>query len=124
MGLEFDSHAEDNRGKILFCSHNKSFVRLVEIKKGYSRGGHYHKVNQLHIVISGSLEVKEINIKTKNETTRKIVEPTTMDIPKYHAHLFTALEDSLILEYSKEEIESFEYEEYRKIIKNVMDNKH
>lgn len=120
MSLKFDRCIEDNRGKILFCSHNESSVLLVEIKKGHARGGHYHKVDQLHIVISGSLEIKEINIKTKKETIRKVSEPIILNISKYSAHLFIALDDSLVLEYSKADLESFEYKKYRKIINNKL----
>jgi len=45
MILQFEKEHEDVRGKILFFSYGKKYVNLIEIKKGFARGGHYHKTD-------------------------------------------------------------------------------
>ena len=42
MNIQFEKEVEDIRGKILFLSYGKKQINLVEIRKGFARGGHYH----------------------------------------------------------------------------------
>ena len=82
----------------MFCKHEKISINLVEIKKGYVRGGHFHKYDQIHFIISGKIEYVEENIETKKERKRIIDKPTIIQIPANTAHMFIALEDTLFLE--------------------------
>ena len=61
MKLEFKKSFSDVRGIILFCSFGKSSLHFVKTKKGFSRGGHYHKFKSDHILLQG----QDDYIKTK-----------------------------------------------------------
>ena len=114
-----DQH-EDARGKILFFSHDKMHINLVEVKKGFARGGHYHKYDQAHIMLSGTLEVRELDMKSSKETIKIVKSPSIMQIPKMVAHLFIALEDTVFVETFEERYEATNYPEYRKVIEDIM----
>ena len=99
MTLKFEKEIKDVRGNILFCKHENTSINLVEIKKGYARGGHYHKYNQIHFIISGKIACFEEN-KESGKETRKIVEGnTSVLIPANTAHMFIAIEDTIFLEF-------------------------
>ena len=51
MMLKFNKSTSDVRGTILFCSYGKLMVNFVHTKKGFSRGGHYHKFKSDHILV-------------------------------------------------------------------------
>lgn len=120
MVLKFEKEIEDIRGKILFCKHEKISINLVEIKKGYVRGGHFHKYDQMHFIISGKIEYVEENIETKKETKRIIDKPIVIQIPANTAHMFIALEDTLFLESFSKEYQAINYPKYRKIVEERM----
>ena len=83
---------------ILFCSFGKSAVHLVQTKKCFSRGGHYHPFKSDHFLLRGKIEFKEIDIDTNIEKIRIIQAPYTISVEPNIAHLLTALDDSLFLE--------------------------
>lgn len=120
MGLKLVKEVEDERGKIIFCINNDSFIRIVEIKKGYARGGHYHKYDQPHFIISGIIEYREEDVNNRKEIIKIIDKPTIINISSYKAHLFIALEDTIFIETSKNEYESFVYKKYRDIVEDKL----
>ena len=118
--MELTSQHEDARGKILFFSHGKMQINIVEVKKGFARGGHYHKYDQDHIMLSGTLEVRELDMKSNKETIKIVKSPSILQIPKMVAHLFIALEDTVFAETFEERYEATNYPKYRKIIEDIM----
>lgn len=120
MALEVEKEIEDVRGKILFCKHKKSRINLVEIKKGYARGGHYHNYEQMHFIISGKIEYIEEKIETQKEIHKIINGPAMIIIPANSAHLFIALEDTVFLEAFSEEYNAENYPKFRKIVEEKM----
>ena len=58
--MEIEKQVSDIRGKIIFVSFNKKQVNIVETKKGFSRGGHYHKFKSDHILLQGKIEFREL----------------------------------------------------------------
>ena len=122
MGLQFEKEIEDVRGKILFGKYNKLFLNLVEIKKGYARGGHYHKYVQEHFIISGKVEYRSEDVNTKKETIQIIDQPILIHIPAYTAHLFIGIEDTLFMESFTKDYEVFNYSKYRKIVEEKMNS--
>lgn len=116
--LQLEKIVEDNRGKILFLSYGDKNLNLVEIKKGYARGGHYHPYEQDHIFISGKIQYREEDIMTGHEQTKVINCPVTIQVPKNTAHLFVALEDSIFLEARSHQYKATDYPKYRKLVKN------
>ncbi len=120
MKLEFNKSASDIRGMILFCSFGKSIIHFVETKKGFSRGGHYHKFKSDHILLRGKIEFKELNLATNMEQIRVIHAPFTMSVEANVAHILTALEDSLFVESFDEAYSAIDYLPYRKIVDKKM----
>lgn len=120
MSLLFEKEIKDSRGKILFLSYGNEKINFVEIKKGFARGGHYHKIVQQHFIISGKIEYREKNIKTNKEQIKIITAPTTIHVPAYTAHLLIAIEDTLFVETFKKELEATIYPKYRKIVAERM----
>jgi len=122
MGLQFEKEIEDVRGKILFYKFNKLFLNLIEMKKGHARGGHYHKYDQEHFIISGKVEYWSEDINTKKETIQIIDQPTLIHIPAYTAHLFIGIEDTIFVESFTEDYEVINYSKYRKIVEEKMNS--
>jgi len=70
----------DKRGSIFRGDYNKKEIFLItEIKKGETRGGHYHTTIVNHHVLRGKIIYKEIrltkkgNIKKNYKETKKII---------------------------------------------------
>ncbi len=120
MNLILEKQVEEVRGKILFLSYGTRKFHIVEIKKGFARGGHYHKFDQLHIIISGKIECYQKNISTEEEEYKIIHSPEQVLIPGKIAHLFIALEDTIFIETYENEYEATDYKEYRKIVMEKM----
>ncbi len=119
MSLEFEKYIEDKRGKILFLKYTHKNINLIEIKKGFARGGHYHQTDTSHFLISGKIEYYEENIKTGIETISIISSPNTINVQSNMAHLLIAKEDSLFFEVF-ENYEDTVYPKYRKIVEESM----
>ena len=98
-------------------------MNLIEIKKGFSRGGHYHKFNSNHILISGKIEYREEDIETKNASLTIYDAPFIIRTQPKKAHLITALDDTIFVEVFEEEYEATDYPKYRKIVDEQMKHK-
>lgn len=120
MNLKFDKEIDDVRGKIIFYSYNNMKINLIETKKGFARGGHYHKYEQDHTLISGQVEVRFYDISSNQEITQIFKAPSIIHIPKNIAHLFIALEDSIFIETSNSEYEITNFPNYRRIVEEKM----
>lgn len=112
--MEIEKIHEDKRGslhRILF--RGKEFL-IVFTKKGMLRGGDYHKSTQHDVVLIGWMEFRykkdgQEQIKTLKAGEMIHFEP---GVP----HMFTAKEDTLILEWLDGEFEKSYYEPYRKLV--------
>ena len=120
MKLEFKKSYSDIRGIILFCSFGKSSLHFVKTQKGFSRGGHYHKFKSDHIILKGKIEFKEFNMNTNLEQIRILSAPVTITVEPNIAHLLTALEDTVFLEFFDFEYSSTDYIPYRTIVEKKM----
>ena len=120
MQLKFLKNIVDSRGEIFFCKYGNIFVNMVETKKGFSRGGHYHPFKSNHFLLRGKIEFKEFQLDTTMEKIRIINAPYTICVEPNIAHLLTALEDSLFLESFKTKYSAIEYSPYRKIVNERM----
>ena len=118
--MKIEKEVSDVRGKIMFMSYDKKQVNIVEIKKGYARGGHYHPFASDHIVITGRIEYREENIETQKEEIKIIESPYIIQVPPRTAHLLIALEDSIFAEVFEREYEGTNYPKYRKIVEEKM----
>ena len=57
----------------MFFSFGNKFLNVIEIKKGFARGGHYHKYQQDQIILFGKVEYREENIFEKKENPLKML---------------------------------------------------
>lgn len=109
---------------------NRGFLRLIKFKgkeyllsytlKGASRGGYFFKRDRIYAVLNGSLLFREMNLQTQKEVEKTIKTGDHFTITPGNAHLFTALEDSFMIELTpdaEEKAEMIPYEPYRKLIK-------
>lgn len=116
MGIEYLKTITDERGSIIFMKNGSKLLNFVEIKKGFSRGGHFHEFHSTHNLISGKVEYREFNIKTNEERNDICESPFVIEVPSYVAHLLTALEDVLFVETFDNEYQATEFPKYRKIV--------
>lgn len=120
MELHFEKEASDVRGKIIFLKYGEKSLNIVEIKKGFSRGGHYHTFETVHFVLSGTIEYREKNIQTNQEQIQVFSAPAIITVPPMTAHLLTATEDTVFAESFGKDYSATEYPEYRKIVTQKM----
>lgn len=120
MNLEFEKEVEDVRGKIIFFTYGDKRISIVEIKKGYARGGHYHKFNSEHTVISGKIEYRETDVRTGKENMQIFSSPSVIQVSPYMAHLLIALEDTLFVETFDNRYEAITFSQYRNIVEDKM----
>ena len=116
MNLQFEKQVEDKRGNILFLSLGTKKINIVEIKKGFARGGHFHSFPSTHIIVYGKIELREENLNNSVEQIKKISAPSIINIQQNTAHLFIALEDSMFVETFDGEYQASDYPKYRKIV--------
>ena len=116
MNLQFEKQVEDKRGKIIFLSLGAKKINIVEIKKGFARGGHFHSFPSTHIIVYGKIELMEENLKNNVEQIKKISAPSIINVQSNTAHLFIALEDSMFIETFDCEYQAVDYLKYRKIV--------
>jgi len=116
MTLELSKSVNDVRGTIMFYSFGKIIIHFVETKKGFSRGGHYHKFKSDHILLQGKVEFKELDLDTNIEQIRILSAPYIISVEPNVAHILTAMEDSLFLECFDTEYSAIDYLPYRNII--------
>lgn len=114
--LEFNKSVNDIRGTIMFYSFGKLIIHFVETKKGFSRGGHYHKFKSDHMLLQGKIEFKELNLDTNMEQIRILSAPYIISVEPNVAHILTALEDSLFLECFDTKYSAIDYLPYRNIV--------
>jgi hypothetical protein len=112
----------DVRGKIIFFTYDKTKINLFEIKKGFARGGHYHDYDVTNTLITGKIEHRVIDIKTKHEQISIITAPAILKIPANSANLIIAIEDSVFTEVFSKEYKSSVYDKYRNIVYQKMND--
>jgi hypothetical protein len=120
MDLKYTNSVNDKRGSIVFVNYGKKQINIVEIKKGYARGGHYHDFATKHILIHGTIEYKETNPKTKKELVKKYKAPSTISVPARAAHLLTAIENAIFIEVFDKGYSATNYQKYRNIVEEKM----
>ncbi len=114
--LKYLKTVSDERGSIIFMKNGSKLLNFVEIKKGFSRGGHFHEFYSAHNLILGKVEYHEFNTKTNEERNDIYEAPFVIDVPPFVAHLLTALEDVLFVETFDNEYQATEFPKYRKIV--------
>jgi len=120
--LEYLKTVSDERGSIIFMKKGSKLLNFVEIKTGFSRGGHFHKFHSTHNLISGKVEYIEFNTKTNQEQKANYEAPYIIDVPPFVAHLLTAIEDTIFIEIFENQYQATDFPKYRKIVEEKFSN--
>lgn len=120
MELQFEKESTDVRGKILMLRYGNKRINLVETKKGFSRGGHYHDFESKHILISGIIEYREKNLQLNVEKTQTPSAPFVIVTPPMRPHMITAITDCVFAEEFEQDYSAIDYPEYRTVITQKM----
>ena len=121
--MKFTGKDEDVRGQRWNFQDNENLISLFEIKKGFSRGGQYHKNEVTHVLISGKIEYRKENVLTGKEEISMLDSFSSTLLPPNTSDLITALEDSVMVGIYKNELEKKYYEKYSRIVKEKMELK-
>mgnify|MGYP001605181505 FL=1 len=109
---------DDKRGFLKLMGFGDYEALVSFTVKDKSRSGYFFKVDRVYVVILGSFLYRVRNMKDGAETEKIIRAGDYFTVKPGNAHVFTALEDSYMIEFTpnvKEKIEMIPYEPYRKI---------
>jgi len=120
MELKYEKQVTDARGTIIFLKYGDKNINLVQIKKGFARGGHYHTFQTRHHLIAGVIEYREKNIESGQEKIQTIAGPAVITVPPMAAHLLIAREDTVFAEEFEKDYSATEYAPYRDIVVQKM----
>ena len=87
----------DKRGKLIeICRDMRwSQMNLLTVKKGFSRGGHYHKRNlELFFMIEGKCAIKIVNLRNRKVSRFIAKEKDVFIVEPYQTHYLKGLKDS------------------------------
>ena len=121
--MKFTGKDEDVRGQRWNFQDNENLISLFEIKKGFSRGGQYHKNEVTHVLITGKIEYRKENVLTGKEEISMLDSFSSTLLPPNTSDLITALEDSVMVGIYKNELEKKYYEKHSRIVKEKMELK-
>ena len=94
---------EEERGEFAQIAYNEEMrhLAILEIKKGFTRGSHYHeRKEEILYVVQGKMEARFIDMDTHRRKESILVKGDKIWIKPRCGHLFQALEDTLVVEYS------------------------
>jgi len=118
ISLELLKVHEDKRGLLDLLKFDNYEALISFTAKGKSRSGYYFKVDRIYAVLLGSFLFRERSMKTNVEIEKTVKTGDHFTVKPDHAHVFTALEDSFMIEFTpnaKEKIEMIPYKPYREI---------
>lgn len=121
MALELVKTIEDPRGRMFVFRMGDSEVNLIETRKGFSRGGHFHSKDTSIHIFGGRVEYREEDSSGEGpEKVEVFAAPCRIDSPANMAHIMTALEDTVMVEVVTGDYDATEYPKYRSIVKAGM----
>jgi dTDP-4-dehydrorhamnose 3,5-epimerase-like enzyme len=94
---------EEERGEFVQVSYQEQIyhVAAFEIKKGYTRGNHYHeKKEEIFYIFRGRIKALLMDMDTLQKEERILKKGNKVRVKPRCGHLFYGLEDTLIIEYS------------------------
>ncbi len=94
---------EEERGEFVQIAYQESMQHLAafEIKKGYSRGEHYHeKKEEIFYVFQGKIKASLIDMDTLQKEERILEKGNRIRVKPRCGHRFYGLENTLVIEYS------------------------
>jgi len=94
---------EEERGEFVQVAYKETMHHLAafEIKKGYSRGEHYHeRKEEIFYVFRGAIKASFIDMDTLKKDEKILEKGDRIRVKTRCGHLFHGLEDALVIEYS------------------------
>ena len=94
---------EEERGEFVQVAYAEAMHHLAafEIKKGYSRGNHYHeRKEEVFYVFKGKIKASFIDMDTLQKEEKVLEKGDKIRVKPRCGHLFYGLEDALVIEYS------------------------
>jgi len=93
----------EERGIFVQISYREEIrhLALFEIRKGFSRGGHYHaKKEEIFYIVSGKIKARLWDLDTQEKEEGVFEKGDRVRIQPRCGHLFDALKDTVVVEYS------------------------
>jgi dTDP-4-dehydrorhamnose 3,5-epimerase-like enzyme len=93
----------EERGEFIQVSYREELrhLALFEIKRGFSRGGHYHeRKEEIFYIASGKIRATFLDLDTEEREERIFEKGDRLRIRPRCAHHFTGIEDTWVVEYS------------------------
>jgi len=94
---------EDAKGEFVQISYREDIghVAFFELKKGQSRGNHYHqKKEEVFYIINGKINAVFVDLDTSEREERVLTKGEKVWVSTRVGHAFYGLEDSTVVEYS------------------------
>lgn len=94
---------EEERGEFVQIAYQEEMRHLVvfEIKKGFSRGNHYHqKKEEIFYIFDGKIRSILMDMDTLQKEEKILEKGDKIRLKPRCGHIFVALEDTLVVEYS------------------------
>ena len=94
---------EEERGEFVQIAYQETMHHLAafEIRKGFSRGNHYHeKKEEIFYIFQGRIKVSFLDMDTLQKEERILEKGDKIRVKPRCGHLFYGLEDTLVIEYS------------------------
>lgn len=113
---------EDKRGKIVWLVSGNKEIHVVETKKGFSRGGHYHPFDSTHVLVSGQIIYRECGLEGQHEISKTFDGVATIFTPASRAHMISAIQDSIFVEVFDQPYSATEFARYRKIVNDAIES--
>ena len=94
---------EEERGEFVQVAYEEAIRHLAafEIRKGFSRGDHYHeKKEEIFYIFQGRIKVSFLDMDTLQKEERILEKGDKIRVKPRCGHLFYGLEDTVVIEYS------------------------
>jgi len=94
---------DEEKGEFVQISYREEIKHLAffEIKRGFSRGSHYHKQkDEIFYVVQGKMKAVFMDMDTLEKEEYVLEKGHKIRIQPRLAHVFHGLEDALVVEYS------------------------
>jgi oxalate decarboxylase/phosphoglucose isomerase-like protein (cupin superfamily) len=100
---------EEEKGEFVQIVYQEEIphLALFEIRKGFSRGNHYHpKKEEIFYIFHGKLKALFMDMEILQKEERVLEKGDKIRITPLCGHIFYGLEDALIVEYSPQVYEN------------------
>ena len=94
---------DEERGEFVQVAYREEMRHLAvfEIRKGFSRGNHYHeKKEEIFYILDGRIRATFLDMDTREKEEKVLEKGDKLRIKPRCGHIFVALEDTRVVEYS------------------------